>query len=31
VVGAGLEFTPAGVHTLKGVPHEWPLFALAGA
>ena len=31
VVGSGLEFTPAGVHTLKGVPQEWPLFALAEA
>jgi class 3 adenylate cyclase len=29
VVGSGLEFTPAGLHTLKGVPQEWPLFALA--
>ena len=31
VVGSGLEFMPAGVHTLKGVPQEWPLFALAEA
>jgi class 3 adenylate cyclase len=26
VVGSGLEFTDAGVHTLKGVPGEWSLF-----
>ncbi|MEY2422157.1 MAG: hypothetical protein QOI95_2224 [Acidimicrobiaceae bacterium] len=26
VVGSGLRFTDAGVHTLKGVPGEWPLF-----
>jgi class 3 adenylate cyclase len=30
VVGSGLEFAPAGVHTLKGVPQEWPLLALVG-
>jgi class 3 adenylate cyclase len=29
VVGSGLEFVPAGVHPLKGVPQEWPLFACA--
>lgn len=29
VVGSGLEFVPAGVHPLKGVSQEWPLFALA--
>jgi class 3 adenylate cyclase/pimeloyl-ACP methyl ester carboxylesterase len=28
VVGSGLEFTPRGVHTLKGVPGEWDLFAV---
>jgi class 3 adenylate cyclase len=27
VAGSGLEFAAAGVHTLKGVPGEWPLFA----
>ncbi|MDQ1375362.1 MAG: hypothetical protein QOJ09_2700 [Actinomycetota bacterium] len=26
VVGSGLQFTDAGLHTLKGVPGEWPLF-----
>jgi hypothetical protein len=30
VVGSGLGFSPAGVHALKGVPQEWPLFALTG-
>jgi class 3 adenylate cyclase len=28
VAGSGLRFTERGVHTLKGVPGEWPLFAL---
>ena len=27
VVGSGLEFADAGVHTLKGVPGEWAVFA----
>jgi class 3 adenylate cyclase len=26
VVGSGLQFTDAGLHHLKGVPGEWPLF-----
>ncbi|HZN13612.1 MAG TPA: adenylate/guanylate cyclase domain-containing protein [Acidimicrobiales bacterium] len=29
VVGSGLEFADAGVHHLKGVPGDWPLFALS--
>ena len=29
VVGSGLEFQERGVHTLKGVPDEWRLFAVA--
>lgn len=29
VAGSGLEFSERGVHTLKGVPGTWPLFALA--
>ena len=29
VVGSGLEFEDRGLHTLKGVPDEWRLFALA--
>ena len=29
VVGSGLEFEERGVHTLKGVPDGWRLFALA--
>jgi class 3 adenylate cyclase/alpha-beta hydrolase superfamily lysophospholipase len=29
VVGSGLEFADAGVHELKGVPGQWPLFAAA--
>lgn len=28
VVGSALEFSDAGTHTLKGVPGEWPLFAV---
>ncbi|MGH8528938.1 MAG: response regulator [Nevskiales bacterium] len=28
VAGSGLKFRDAGTHTLKGVPGEWPLFAL---
>jgi class 3 adenylate cyclase len=27
VVGSNLAFTPAGIHTLKGVPGEWALYA----
>jgi pimeloyl-ACP methyl ester carboxylesterase len=30
VIGSGLEFAERGVHELKGVPGEWPLFAVAG-
>ncbi len=29
VVGSGLAFASRGVHTLKGVPDEWPLWALS--
>ncbi len=29
VVGSGLEFAERGVHTLKGAPGEWRLFAVA--
>src|SRR5207302_463252 len=29
VLGSGLEFQPRGATTLKGVPGEWQLFALA--
>ena len=29
VVGSGLEFNSRGTHTLKGVPGNWELFALA--
>jgi class 3 adenylate cyclase len=31
VIGSGLEFEDRGVHTLKGVPGEWRLFALASS
>ncbi len=30
VVGSGLTFADAGTHALKGVPGQWPLFALSG-
>ncbi len=30
VIGSGLEFEDRGAHTLKGVPSEWRLFAVAG-
>jgi class 3 adenylate cyclase len=30
VAGSGLRFEARGTQTLKGVPGEWPLFALAG-
>ena len=30
VAGSGLTFEDRGVHTLKGVPDEWHLFAVAG-
>jgi hypothetical protein len=29
-VGAGLTFTDRGTHTLKGIPDEWQLYAVAG-
>jgi class 3 adenylate cyclase len=29
VIGSGLEFDDRGTHTLKGVPGEWRLFAVA--
>jgi len=29
VIGSGLEFDDRGAHTLKGVPGEWHLFAVA--
>jgi class 3 adenylate cyclase len=28
VLGSGLRFTDRGTHTLKGVPDEWPVFAV---
>ncbi len=31
VIGSGLEFDGRGAHTLKGVPGEWHLFAVASA
>jgi class 3 adenylate cyclase len=31
VVGSGLEFADRGVHTLKGAPGEWRLFAVDGS
>jgi class 3 adenylate cyclase len=31
VAGSGLAFEDRGTHTLKGVPDEWPLHALAAA
>src|SRR6185503_20572731 len=30
VIGSGMQFEDRGKHTLKGVPGEWQLFALAG-
>jgi class 3 adenylate cyclase len=29
VIGSGIEFADRGVHTLKGVPGEWRLFAVS--
>jgi hypothetical protein len=29
VVGSGIEFSAHGVHSLKGVPGEWELYAVA--
>jgi hypothetical protein len=31
VAGSGLGFEDRGLHTLKGVPGEWRLFAVEGA
>ncbi len=31
VAGSGLQFGDRGLHTLKGVPGEWRIFALAGS
>ncbi len=30
LIGSGLRFEPRGTHDLKGVPGEWPLYALDG-
>ena len=30
VAGSGIGFQSRGVHVLKGVPGEWPLFAVVG-
>jgi class 3 adenylate cyclase len=30
VVGSGLEFEDRGAHELKGIPGQWPLFAVSG-
>ncbi|RDH79822.1 alpha/beta fold hydrolase [Mycolicibacterium moriokaense] len=30
VIGSGIPFADRGVHTLKGVPDDWQLFAVAG-
>jgi class 3 adenylate cyclase len=30
VIGSGLEFEERGPHVLKGVPGEWPLYAVTG-
>jgi class 3 adenylate cyclase len=27
-VGSGIEFDPAGLHTLKGVPDEWDVYSV---
>jgi pimeloyl-ACP methyl ester carboxylesterase len=29
IAGSGIELLPRGVHPLKGIPGEWPLFAVA--
>jgi class 3 adenylate cyclase len=29
VAGSGLDFREHGIHTLKGIPGEWRLFAVA--
>ena len=31
VAGSGIKFVERGTHTLKGVPGEWPLYAVASA
>ena len=28
VLGSGISFTDRGMHTLKGVPNQWQLFAV---
>jgi hypothetical protein len=28
VAGSGIEFADRGLHQLKGVPGDWPLFAV---
>jgi hypothetical protein len=30
VIGSGIGFVDRGVHTLKGVPDDWQLYAVAG-
>ena len=30
IAGSGIKFTDQGMHTLKGVPGEWRLFAVEG-
>jgi len=30
VVGSGIRFGDRGLHSLKGVPGEWHLYAIAG-
>ncbi len=30
VIGSGLAFSERGIHELRGVPGQWPLFAVAG-
>jgi class 3 adenylate cyclase len=31
VAGSGIEFSDRGIHTLKGVPDEWQLYAVVGS
>ena len=31
VVGSGIQFRDNGVHTLKGVPGDWHLYAVEGS
>ena len=30
VIGSGIAFADRGVHTLKGVPDDWQLYAVSG-